>query len=337
MKKALSVIFILTLIFPLTACGNTKKTEYSFFGMDTLISVSLYEDNKKLCEETEKEIENTVKEYEKIFSATDESSEVFRFNNRKSDVFNCSRIFADILKTAEESYKITNGAFDITVMPVLKEWGFDNGNYCAAKPEKIKKALLKTGFDNIKLNGNTVSAKDGTEISLGGIAKGYTGDILIKKLSEKNINAVISLGGNIITTGTRPDGEKWNIAVKNPEKDNENLCTIKTDSEKSIVTSGSYERYFEFEGKKYHHIINPENGYPTDNGILSVTVIGNNGALCDALSTGLFVAGVKESAEIMKNLNTFDYIILTNDKKIYSSLSADEINIISDEYTLVTQ
>lgn len=306
--------------------------------MNTLMSVTFYNTKSSVCDRAEDIIESTVKETENIFSATDEKAEVYGFNNRNSESFNCSPDFCNALIKAKQGYDITNGAYDITIMPVLEEWGFSDGGYRVPSEKEIKAALKNTGFSRLNMTGSTVTADTCVKINLGGIAKGYLGDVLIKKLKSENINAVISLGGNIVTIGTRPDKEPWNVAIKNPNTENDIFCTVKVESETSVVTSGGYERYFEFKDKTYHHIIDPKTGYPSESDILSVTVIGKDGALCDALSTGLFVLGTEKAVKTMNSRNDLDYVILTKDSRVYTSLKTEKIALTEESgCTLVTQ
>ena len=141
--------------------------------------------------------------------------------------------------------------------------------------------------------------------------------MVIEKLKENGVrSAVINLGGNVQTLGMRPDGTNWKVAVRSPFEADKNICELEI-GEKAVVTSGNYERCFSDEGKMYWHILDPEDGYPADNGIVSATVIGVNGTECDALSTALFVMGKDKAVDFWKNNNDFDMILVTNDRKIY--------------------
>ena len=335
MKKIISLILTSVLLFSLCACSQSQKKEYSFFAMNTLMTVSFYSAENN-TDELQKEIEAITKDTENTLSATEETSEVFSFNHRKNkEPFNISDTFKNALLKANEGYELTGGAFDITVMPVLEQWGFDNGLYGVPKKDDIEKVLPYVGAEKLSLENNTLIAPDGVKISLGGIAKGFLGDELLKYLEKKDVSCVLSLGGNIVTVGEKKDGSLWKIGVRDPLDETRQLCTVSVKGGCSVVTSGGYERYFEYNGKKYHHIIDTKTGYPAENGTLSVTVIGKDGALCDALSTGLFVMGKEKAVELMSTLNDFDYIIVCDGKTIYTSLDKSVFTCENNEYTVV--
>lgn len=334
MKKILSIVICLSILFFACSCEkNSSKKEYSFFGMDTLMTVSVYSDGTLSSDEVYEKAKDITEKLEGVFSATDENAEVYKFNARKESAFSVSDTLKDAVLKSKYAYTLTDGAFDITVMPLLSLWGFDNGNYGVPKSADIKSALSLTGDELLTLNENTLIAKSGVKISLGGIAKGYLGDEIIKSLEGCGVSAVFSLGGNIVTVGSKPDGSLWRVAVKDPLNETENFCTVSVGENTSVVTSGGYERYFEFEGETYHHILDPKTGYPSQSGVLSVTVIGSDGALCDALSTGIFVSGAKKAAQITPD--GFDYVILCSDGTIHTTLSETSLEITSDKYKVI--
>lgn len=296
------------------------------------MTVTVFDCGTLSADEIFEKTEALSNELEAVFGATDENAEVFRFNLRTENTFTVSGTLKSALLKSEEAYKLTDGAFDITVMPLLSLWGFDNGNYGVPKNSDIQAALKLVSASALILNGNTVTSPEGVKISLGGIAKGFFGDEIIKTFENSGASAIFSLGGNIVTLGTKPDGTLWNIAVKDPSEENSNFCTVKVGENTSVVTSGGYERFFEFEGKTYHHILDPKTGYPAESGVLCVTVIGKDGALCDALSTGIYVSGAKSAAELVPD--GFDYIILCTDNKIYTSLGIDRLEITNGKYEI---
>lgn len=296
------------------------------------MTVTVFDGGTLSADEIFEKTEELSNELENVFGATNENAEVFRFNLRSESAFTVSDTLKSALLKSEEAYELTNGAFDITVMPLLSLWGFDNGNYGVPKDSDIQSALKLVSFSALSLNGNTVTSPAGVKISLGGIAKGFFGDEIIKAFEGSGASAIFSLGGNIVTLDAKPDGTPWKIAVKDPVEENSNFCTVRVGENTSVVSSGGYERFFEFEGKTYHHILDPKTGYPAESGVLSVTVIGKDGALCDALSTGLYVSGAKSAAELIPD--GFDYIILCTDNKIYTSLGDDCLEITNGKYEI---
>lgn len=336
MKKLISAILCAAMLLTFSSCTQNVKQEYSFFGMNTLMAVTVFDGGSLSPEAVNNITKEKCEELENVFDALDENSEVYRFNNRISRDFKVSPTLNAALAKALLAYDITDGAFDISVMPLLSLWGFDNGNYGLPKHGDIENALKSVGSKKLALSGGVLSADTDVKINMGGIAKGFFGDELIKSFKDSGVTAVFSLGGNIVTLGQKKDGSPFSIAIKDPKNDSATFCTVKVGSETSVVTSGGYERYFEYEGKKYHHILDPKTGYPAESGILSVTVIGKDGALCDAFSTGLFVLGREKAAEIMKSQSGFDYVILCDDGKIYTSLSEEALTLSKDtDYTVV--
>ena len=168
---------------------------------------------------------------------------------------------------------------------------------------------------------STVSfKKDGVQIDLGGIAKGYTSSRIMDIYKEKGVTSgLVNLGGNAQVFGTKPDGSLWRVAVQSPDSEDEYLGVLET-KDKAIITSGGYERYFEKDGVTYHHIIDSSTGYPADNGLISVTIVSADGTLADGLSTSLFVMGKDKATDYWKaHSDEFDMILLTDDEKLYVS------------------
>ncbi|MCM1054784.1 MAG: FAD:protein FMN transferase [Bacteroides sp.] len=341
-KKAniIKVSALLTVFFCLTACGyvDTVQPVYQtgFISMDTYISLTVYGDNgEAAAKECKKEIERL----EALLSVTDPDSEVSAVNASEGKPVTVSEdtaaVIGQALLTAEES----GGAIDITLRPVIKEWGFTTGDYGIPEPDTLKRLLENVSYKAVQLKENTVQLPRDFQIDLGAAAKGYAGDKAAEALKACGVtSAVLNLGGNVRTIGEKPDGTAWNVAVRNPF-DESNLCVLQV-REKAIVTSGNYERYFEDEnGVRYHHIIDPADGYPADNGIASATVIGDNGTECDALSTAIFVMGREKAEKLWREKGSFEMLLVTDNKEIFvtegifgsfSDLSGFKVNVIKN-------
>lgn len=330
--KAFSVLI---LIIMLVGCSNeneanTSKTTYTttvndtipaskeFFAMDTYMEVDAYGDNgEKAVAEAEKE----VNKLDSILSTGKSTSEISKLNkNKKQDVSN------DTMSLIKESViisKETTGAFNPTIYPLMELWGFTTKNYYVPKENEIKPLLNHMDIDNIKIDEskNEVSFKDNKmKIDLGAIAKGYTSSKIIDIFKDNNIKSgMVTLGGNVQVLGKKPDGSLWKVGIQNPISESEYLGVLQA-SNKAVITSGGYERNFTKNGKTYHHILDPSNGYPANNGLTSVTIISSDGTLADALSTSLFVMGKDKAIDFYKKSNyNFDFILYTsNDKLIVS-------------------
>lgn len=336
--KAFSVLI---LIIMLVGCSNeneanTSKTTYTttvndtipatkeFFAMDTYMEVDAYGDNgEKAVAKAEKE----VNKFDSILSTGKSTSEISKLNKNKKQV-----VSADTMSLIKESIKIskeTNSAFNPTIYPLMELWGFTTKNYYVPKDNEIKPLLNHMDIDNIKIDErkNEVSFKDSNmKIDLGAIAKGYTSSKIIDIFKENNIkNGMVTLGGNVQVLGKKPDGSLWKVGIQNPIGEDEYLGVLQT-SDKAVITSGGYERNFTKNGKIYHHILDPSNGYPANNGLTSVTIISSDGTLADALSTSLFVMGKDKAIDFYKKSNyNFDFILYTSDNKLIISDGIEDI------------
>lgn len=336
--KAFSVLI---LIIILVGCSNenevnTSKTTYTttvndtipaskeFFAMDTYMEVDAYGDNG---EKAVAKAEKKVNKLDSILSTGKSTSEISKLNKNKKQV-----VSADTMSLIKESVKIskeTNSAFNPTIYPLMELWGFTTKNYYVPKDNEIKPLLNHMDIDNIKIDErkNEVSFKDSNmKIDLGAIAKGYTSSKIIDIFKENNIKSgMVTLGGNVQVLGKKPDGSLWKVGIQNPIGEDEYLGVLQT-SDKAVITSGGYERNFTKNGKTYHHILDPSNGYPANNGLTSVTIISSDGTLADALSTSLFVMGKDKAIDFYKKSNyNFDFILYTSDNKLIISDGIEDI------------
>lgn len=305
LKKILPLFLVLIL---LTSCTNVKNAEHSFFALDTAITI-------KCSEESAKEIESLVLKYEDILSVTDENSEMYQINSGAST--RVSDEFISLFNEAEKISEKTDGAFNFAIYPIVYEWGFTTKNYKIPEKEKLDTLLSKIDFTKFKINGNIINVENGAMLDFGGIAKGYICDEAVKLLKSKGENnALISLGGNVYALGSK-DGKDWQVAIKDPFS--EGYAGILNVQNKAVVTSGDYERYFEKNGKRYHHIIDPSTGYPAENSLKSVTIVSDSATLADGYSTALFVIGFEKAMEFYRQEQNFEAIFIFDDGEIYAT------------------
>lgn len=309
---------------------NTEKLSTEIFAMDTVMSITTYNSNEDiltLCKERILELEN-------LFSVTDENSEVFTLNTTKE--LAPSKDTYSLIKGAIEISNETSGALDISIYPILKAWGFTTGNYSVLSTNKINSLLNTVDYKKINLSEDKITIPNNMEIDLGSVAKGYTSNEIIKLLRENNVeSALINLGGNVHTLGSKIDGTSWKVAVKNPI-DNSNVLAVSV-IDKAVITSGAYERFFTDDlGNKYGHIIDPKTGKPTESDLLSVTIIGDDGILCDALSTSLFVLGLDEAINFFKNHSNFEAVFITTDNELYITEGIKEDITLLDNYSNIS-
>lgn len=318
LKKSFFCLFLTILTICLSACNSpSEAVTGEFFALDTVIDITAYgidADNAVKAAKTE------IKRLESLLSVTEKSSDICRINSNKSTPVSVSDETLSLIAKSIDISELTGGLFDPTIYRVLKLWGFTDSEYRVPTDDEISCELRSIGCNNILIKNNTVAVNSNAELDLGGIAKGYIAD----KAAEAMINAgceyaLISLGGNVRTVGQKPSGEPFNIGIKHPEADG--CFAVVSIDEGSVITSGAYQRYFTADGVTYHHIIDPNTGYPSESDAVSVTVIGTDGALCDALSTAIFVGGT-EYAHMLYNENSelcFEYLILSKDSKLYAS------------------
>lgn len=318
-RKIAAVLLCVPLIPGLSGCqagemiSADTPLSRDFFAMDTFMSVKAYGPG---AEKALGRTEERIKQLEDELSVTMEESDISRINSGGEVKVQADT--ADIIRKALGFCEMTDGALDITLYPVLRAWGFTTGEYRIPEESELTELLGRVGYSQVVTDGDTVSIPEGVMIDLGAIAKGYASDCAADIMRECGVtSALINLGGNVQTVGTKPDGNPWKVAVRDPYSPDRDMCIVEV-SDKAVITSGSYERFFTGEdGKDYWHILDPEDGYPADNGIVSATMIGSSGMMCDAFSTAMFAAGTERALSFWKENDTdIDMILVTDDKRI---------------------
>lgn len=301
----------------------------SIFALDTFINLRLYSDDAENCAELASE---RITELENILSVTNENSDVSLLNENRGEPVEVDNDTFKVINTAIDVSSITDGALDISVYPIVKLWGFTTDEHKVPSRSDIEKELKKVDYTKIIAdeNDHTVQLAEDMQIDLGAVAKGYISEDVKNLLKENGIeSAVLSFGGNIQTIGTK-NGELWKVGVKYPFT--EDSFAILSVEETAVVTSATDQRYFEEDGKRYHHIIDPKSGYPVDNGTFSTTVVCESGARADALSTSIFVMGIDNAKELYKNSDDFEFIILDEEDNVYVTSGLKDKFKLTDSY-----
>ncbi|MCR5123387.1 MAG: FAD:protein FMN transferase [Ruminococcus sp.] len=313
LKKMVSLIAAVAV---LTSCGNHSADEQvsrSVFAMDTYMTVTAFGENA--ADAVTESIEEIAR-LDKLWNINDPDSDFSRINC--GGEVTVSHDTAELISFALDMNEKTGGALDITLLPVLREWGFTTGEYHVPNDETISALLEYTGSDKVKVSGDTVSVEKGIMITPGAVAKGITGDIISEIMRENGVSsAIIDLGGNIQTVGQKPDGSEWKIGLKDPR--GQGIFGTVEISDMAVVTSGGYERFFEQDGETYWHILDPKTGRPARSGVISATVIGGEGSLCDALSTAFFVMGEQQTEDFWRRSGGFDFVLVTDDDRVIIS------------------
>lgn len=309
-----------------------NKYEKSEIVMDTFVTLTAYGQNaKKAVEDGFTRIE----EIDRMASATNPTSDIYKIN--KAAGIDYVEVHPEIIKMIQTSLqysKLSNGAFDISVGPLIQLWGIGTDQERIPTEEEIQSVLSLVNYTNIlvKENENSVMLlKQGMGLELGAVAKGFACDEVRKIFETYHIkDALINLGSSSIDTmGKNEEKKSWGIGIKHPRDKNTDqyLAIIKTSNE-ALSTSGDYERYFIKDQKRYHHILDPKTGYPADNGIMSTSIvidhsIPDNAMLSDILSTVAFVLGKEEGIHFMERLSGVSCEITGTDFKIYTSEGFD--------------
>lgn len=313
MKNWLSAA-LLSAAFLLTGCSGAPAQEpetATFFAMDTAMDFTVYGDAALLDE-----AETLIGSLEEQVSVTDEHSNIYAIDHTGSG--SLSGNAAELMAQALELCRRTGGALDISVYPIVRAWGFTTGSYQVPDEETIQSLLPLVDYTQIQYDAATgvVTLPEGMEIDLGSVAKGYAGQLAAQMLRNSGVeSALLNLGGNVQTVGAKPDGSPWQIGIKDPK--GEDAMMVLSIADQAVVTSGGYERYFEQDGQTYWHIMDPFTGHPADSGLISVTIVGDEGVVCDGLSTALFVMGLEKAADLWAQSGDFEAVFVTASGEVY--------------------
>ena len=324
------------LLLALTGCAmtpadpDTARESIQVIAMDTAMLITTYGERSPAAAYA---CEDAIRELEALFSRTDPDSAVSRLNAAGSlELSEEETELAGILRQAGRYYEQTGGAFDITVAPVVSAWGFTTDSFQVPAQSELDRLLPLVDGSAVTVEDRAAALGPGQSIDLGAIAKGYAAGRLCTVFNEYEVpRALADLGGNVLAWGDRPDGTPWRVGIQDPAHpdDKEALVGVLELVDAFAVTSGSYQRYFEQGGTRYHHIIDPATGKPADSGLTSVTVAAGtgtgNGAMCDAYSTALFTMGEEKALEFWRSQENgalFSLVLVTEDGRV---VVADQI------------
>lgn len=297
MKRLFSIF--LALSFLLCGC-SAKPVEQTIFCMNTVMDLKIWGDDAQTAAA---QLSAQLRDLEAHWSATSEDSLLAALNSGKDPALD--PVQENVIQRAEELSLLTGGAFNPKMRLLSETWGFYNEQHRVPTSEEIKAAMTDPQWD------------------LGGALKGYAGQVCAETLAELNIDrALLNLGGNVQTFGEKPDGSPWQVGIQDPDGGNY-LGIVAVTGTMAVVTSGDYQRYFEKDGMRYHHILDPETGYPADSGLRSVTVICADGMTADCLSTALFVMGLENGSDFWRENEGFEAVFITEDNSIFATEGAN--------------
>lgn len=344
-----------------TGCENITDADTSITGnepisissikLNTAVQITIYDSQDKallddclaLCDK-----------YELVFSRTNEKSELYKLNHRKdtsdkdpnadgqttpypvsgtADTWHISEDLASLLSQGLSITRESDGAFDIAIAPLTSLWDFTAEDPKVPDDAAIQKALPLCSSDGVTIDGQDITLpSDDIQFDVGAIAKGYIADRMKDLLVKKGVkSAIINLGGNVLCIGSKPDGTPFKVGIQKPFADRNETEAVMDITGKSVVSSGIYERCFKQGGKLYHHILNPQTGYPYDNGLISVTIISDQSVNGDALSTTCFALGLKDGLKFAEKKGV-QAVFITEDYELhYTDGFQDEINVTDVE------
>jgi len=308
MKK---IIVLLISCLLLTGCRPDPQPQAkTVFCMDTVMDLTVWGGKPDTLEK----LEALLTGLEQSWSVTDGDSLLSQLNRGEAPALSGEQ--RALLEQAEELSAWTGGAFNPHLHALSLAWGFYDGNYRVPTQEEIDQALTQNQWD------------------LGGILKGYAGAACVRLLEETGVQrAILVLGGNVQTYGSKPDGAPWQIGIQNPGG-GDPIALLEITGTQAIVTSGDYQRYFEENGARYHHILDPATGHPSRSGLRSVTVVCNDGAAADALSTALFVMGLEKGIQFWRDSGDFEAVFLSTDGRLFAT---DGLNLSGCGYEVISR
>ncbi len=338
--KSILLLITITIIFILAYIFFTKKHKRhevikNSYVLGTLVNLRAY-GNK-----AEKAIDEAIEKLNNIddkMSAFKENSEISKINFKAGISYEAvSDETYFVVKKAIEYSSILEETFDPTIRPLVKLWSIGTKEEKVPEETEIMKKKKLVNYKDIILEENSKSImlkQKGQALDVGGIAKGFAADEVQKVFLKHNIkSALIDLGGNIFALGSKENDIPWRIGIQNPFEPRGEFLGILSVRNKSVVTSGNYERYFMKEGKRFHHIIDPRTGYPSESKIISATIISDNSIDGDGLSTGIYILGVNKALSIIEEIEGIEAILVTRDKKVYMTSKIGSIfELTNDEF-----
>lgn len=303
----------------LSGCGSQKEKEpikKTEFVLGTIVDIQIYDEKDILVVD---KVMSRLREIENDMTINRDKSDLQDLNNNSGVPYRVKADTYEVVKRALYYSEISNGNFDMTIGPLIKLWNIGSDNPRLPEFKEIEDGLSLVNYKDVVLmkDQTILLKKKGMIIDLGSIAKGYAADEAVKIMKDNGVKkAILNLGGNIYALGSKANGQGWKIGIQDPYSDRGEYLGIVTIKDETVVTSGIYERYFEKDGIRYHHILDPKTGYPVENNVASVTIVSSSSIDADGLSTTLFVLGVEEGLKLVESLDNVDAVFITKDKEI---------------------
>ncbi len=305
---------------------DAKKYTHSFYALDTIVQITIYNDDPNIdVEKIIDETESLIKEYENVISKTKIGSFTYTLNSTGEYDYSNSEYASIIHQLVDKSnyYEtLSNGEFDVTIEPVVRLWGINNGNTEVPAQKDINTALTLVNPENFIRDENVQKYKllNDAQVDFGAIGKGQLADLVKASLMSKGIDsALVSLGGNVVTIGAKPGNKDWIIGIQDPTGSNGEIIGTVAVKNKSVVSSGNYERYFMQDGERYHHIMDTTTGYPSKSGLIQTTIISDHSIDGDGLSTTTFLLGSEKGLDVLNSLDGVEGMLIDENMNYYFS------------------
>lgn len=323
-RRRIWCLLLAALLLLCTGCSAEndlpKLSEVGFY-LDTVITMTAYTEDAQLLKAAMEECGR----YERLLSRTVEGSDVWRINHAGGEPVTVSDDTAAVLRCAAAISEKSAGAFDITIAPASTLWDFTSGKAALPDRDELAAAAALVDYSKLRLEGNTVTLPAGMMIDLGAIAKGYIADRVKEYLASRGVkHAILSFGGNIVAIGTKPDGTDWKVGIQDIDKATGEYMLVVRNRGGSTVTSGIYERGFDLDGVRYHHLLNPRTGWPEQNELASVTILSESSMEGDALATAAFVLGPAKGMELIESLPGIEAVFIARDRQVSFSSGAKD-------------
>ncbi len=315
--------------------GDVQKFQREDVAMGTLTTAVIYTSGENLTGKVIEEISHVEDDY---ISWRVEGSDIDKMNKSAGDANGTaiSDSTAGYLKQILELSQVSDGALDPTIGRITRLWDIDGENPKVPQQSELEKLLADCGYEKVKLQENQAFLEANTSVDLGAVGKGIGCDVAVELLTENPevSGAVISVGGSIVVYGEKPDGSDWQVAITNPDDDTDYMGVLTLSGENYVSTSGDYEKYFEENGVRYHHIMDPATGYPAESGLVSVSILTDNGLLSDGLSTACFVLGIEKSLPVLEHYGA-EAIFVDRDHKVYLTDGIrDRFELLREDFEL---
>lgn len=343
--KMMLILVLLALLA--AACGNNRTTSgsaklepvsKSYFIFDTIVSIRVYDD--RMNEEHFDQIKALLHGIDERMNRQLDGSEIDHVNRLAgAEAVKVSEDTFHVLKTALDYARASNGRFDPTIGPLVDLWGIGDEGAAVPAASDLMRTLQLVNYEAVELdehNRTVKLTKPGMSIDLGAIAKGYAADAVAAYLKQQSFNsAILDLGGNILALGSKPDSSNWSIGIQDPGESRGDHLGILRVTDKTIVTSGVYERFFKEDDQVYHHILSTDNGKPVDNELLSVTIVTDSSMDADAMSTTVFAMGLEDGKRYIEQRGDADAIFVLKDKEVHiTSGLQGNFNLSNSSYRL---